>query len=243
MENQYGTYEIQKQLLMNMKDVHKFLTDNNIAYSLCAGSLLGAIRHNGFIPWDDDIDIMMDRYNYDLFIDRKENLYGYEVKKELWTYRIRQIGKSENIPPIDVFVLDNCPDNIILRKVKVFLIRTVQGMLKENICYDNYSALYRFCLRITYLLGLPFSQGMKTELYDCISKICNENDTKYLSCYNSLFSVAAKRYCKDIMKSTKLHDFEDTQFYITEYYDEYLTTQYGDYMIPIEENQRKPLHI
>jgi len=64
-ENQYHTAERQELLLAMMKDVHTFLEENEIVYSLVSGSLLGAVRHDGFIPWDDDIDLMMDRDNYE----------------------------------------------------------------------------------------------------------------------------------------------------------------------------------
>ena len=59
--------ELQLFALEILKDVHQFCTQNNIKYSLYAGTLLGAIRHQGFIPWDDDIDIVMPRDDYNRF--------------------------------------------------------------------------------------------------------------------------------------------------------------------------------
>ncbi len=67
--NEYGLAERQNELLNMLKDVDKILTGNGIAYSLCGGTLLGAIRHKGFIPWDDDVDIMLDRKNYKKMVD------------------------------------------------------------------------------------------------------------------------------------------------------------------------------
>ena len=62
--------DIQMLSLDIMKDVHEFCVENDIKYTLQGGTLLGAIRHDGFIPWDDDIDVMMPRPDYDS-LDRK----------------------------------------------------------------------------------------------------------------------------------------------------------------------------
>ena len=64
IENKYGTLAIQKELLVLLKEFHSFCKRNNIQYSLAYGSLLGAVRHKGLIPWHDDLDIMVDRDNY-----------------------------------------------------------------------------------------------------------------------------------------------------------------------------------
>ena len=64
MKEQLTLKEIQSVNLEIMKDIHAFCVLNGIHYSLAYGSLLGAIRHQGFIPWDDDMDIMMPRPDY-----------------------------------------------------------------------------------------------------------------------------------------------------------------------------------
>ena len=64
----YGTAPYQKELLQLIKDLDAFCEQNGIRYSLAGGTLIGAIRHNGFIPWDDDLDIMLDRDNYNRFL-------------------------------------------------------------------------------------------------------------------------------------------------------------------------------
>ena len=69
MDDKYDIKETQKIILSIMKELHSVLTNNNLKYFLCGGSTLGAIRHNGFIPWDDDLDIMMPREDYDRFLD------------------------------------------------------------------------------------------------------------------------------------------------------------------------------
>lgn len=60
---------LQKVILMIAKDVDKLCKENNIEYYLLGGSCIGAIRHQGFIPWDDDLDIILTRDNYGKFLD------------------------------------------------------------------------------------------------------------------------------------------------------------------------------
>ena len=71
--------EIQAVNLEIMKEIHVFCVNNHINYSLAYGSLIGAIRHKGFIPWDDDIDIMMPHQDYELFSKTFKSSKGYEL--------------------------------------------------------------------------------------------------------------------------------------------------------------------
>lgn len=94
--DKYHTHEVQSTLLEMMKDVHAFCESNKIEYSLCGGTLLGAIRHNGYIPWDDDIDIMMERPHYENFLKEFKGLGNLVLKRELWVWRIQKKQKDES---------------------------------------------------------------------------------------------------------------------------------------------------
>ena len=89
MKNRNSISELQKCILSIMKDIDKFCEENNIQYYLMGGSALGAMRHKGFIPWDDDLDIFMTYSNYKKFLsmfceNTKQNHYyeKYYLQKE-----------------------------------------------------------------------------------------------------------------------------------------------------------------
>ena len=71
--------EIQNVSLEILKDFHKFCVKNNLTYSLDSGTLIGAIRHQGFIPWDDDIDVIMPRKDYDILCKTYRSEKGYKI--------------------------------------------------------------------------------------------------------------------------------------------------------------------
>ena len=98
LDNSYGTLDMQTSLLELLKEFHKFCMANNIKYSLDWGSLLGAIRHKGFIPWDDDLDIMVDRENYEK-IKRQiggKLCYEHGTPEALWIDRVRLVTDSQS---------------------------------------------------------------------------------------------------------------------------------------------------
>ena len=243
--DKYNTSEVQDELLCMMKDIHAFLVRMGIRYSLCGGSLLGAIRHNGFIPWDDDMDIIVDRENFDKLIRAFSKCETYTFARVLWIYRIRRkdSGRSKNIPTIDVFVMDNTPNSPVLRKMKVLFIQLLQGMMKQEVHYADFSLPYRICLGVTHAVGKLFSDDRKYSWYNRVSILGNRKKTQYVSTFNDLFKLVKICYDSDTMEHLQLHRFEDTEFYITEKYDSYLTRQYGDYMTPVAEKDRVPEHM
>lgn len=247
LSKKYGTYEKQKELLGMLKTVHAFLVENEISYSLCGGTLLGAIREGGFIPWDDDVDIMMDRSNYEKFLEtfsKKNMVNGLSLNRVLWVHRIQKKGTTGLfVPTIDVFVMDNSPDNVLIRKVKTILIMFMQGMMKENQNYKNHSFFFKFCLFFTHMVGLLFADSTKFKWYTTIAKIGNGSKTECITGYTDSFNLLTLRYTGNLFDKLINHDFESLVLPITAEYDNYLSTQYGDYMTPPAEENRVPGHV
>ena len=252
--NDYGMAERQIELLQFMKEVDKVFEKNGIQYSLCGGTLLGAIRHNGFIPWDDDLDIMCDRHNFEKMLSLFNS--GVDVisftdsmlviKRILWVYRIQRKEDHRDglsAATVDVMVMDNCPDNSLVRIFKVMMIKILQGMMHEKLEFDGKSFFMKLCLIVTFALGKFFSDAFKFRIYNRVSQIGNKKKTQFLTGYNDLFKTLNCRYDGNLMQYIVKHPFEDTVFPITHKYDSYIKTQYGDYLTPPPENERVPIHI
>lgn len=244
---EYGTEKRQAELLKMLKDVDVYFRKWNITYSLAAGSLLGAVRENGFIPWDDDVDIMVDRDNYNKITEvfSRENSFEYILKRVLWIRRIQRCDeKNEGLsaPTIDIFVMDNSPENNFIRKIKLLLIKVLQGMMKKDISYNNVPLFYKLSIGITHLIGLPFSDETKFKWYEKVAQIGNEHDSDHLGMYYDPFEYLDRRYKSTTFDKMEYHKFEDTELPITSEYDSCLSVAYGDYMTPPPEAERVTVH-
>ena len=260
--NEYGVAERQERLLDMMKDFDLFMTEHKIRYSLCGGTLLGAIRHQGFIPWDDDVDVIMDRSNFEKLVTTFQSLGNqvaiqrdgqtspteYVFSRTLWIYRIVVKGNEgdENVasvPTIDVFTMDDSPDSIFVRKMKTLAIQALQGMMRKRPVLSNYAPFYRICLIVTYVMGKFLSDAVKFKMYDAVSKIGTGKRASKLTAYNAIYQFLDLRYEPDILDSFERRPFEDALLPVMGGYDSYLTTQYGDYMTPPPPEERISKHI
>jgi lipopolysaccharide cholinephosphotransferase len=135
LQDSYGILDLQNVILNIAKYIHDFCEAHGIQYCLMGGSALGAKRHSGFIPWDDDLDIFMTPDNYELFRDKfnqfgdKGMYYLQELgvsKGKVITAKVRlnnsyyeeDIIKDWKIHHgiyVDIFILHTCPDNKIKR--------------------------------------------------------------------------------------------------------------------------------
>ena len=245
VENKYGTLEIQQKLLALLKEFHKFCVSNHIKYSLDWGSLLGAIRHKGFIPWDDDLDVMVDRENYEKIKSSIGGKLAYEhgTPDALWIDRIRlDIDTMSNPKPtMDVFVIDNAPDSSLSRKIRVALIRALQGMLKSEPNFKKGNIFYKAATFVTFLVGRCFSRTTIIAWYNALSQLSNKKPTKMKASYNTIFEDVPKLRHPEVIGEYQLVPFEDTEVYVTKGYHQTLVDLFGpNYMTPV---YREPIHI
>lgn len=247
IENKYGTLAYQQKLLDLIKRFDKFCTDHAICYSLSDGSLLGAVRHNGFIPWDDDLDIIIDRPNLNKLRQATDfKAYGIALEREYWIDKVRSTtGGDANgyQPTIDVFIMDRAPQTKIHQTLKTLVLRSLQGMMKPAPHYAQYSWGEKILSFALYLLGRLFPADVKFWLYQKISMAYGGRQSPYCSCYNEPFHYVGILHKGPVMDSLKRHPFEDTELPIIRGYHDFLTKIYGDYMTPPPVQEQRPLHM
>lgn len=234
----------QEKLLAVMKEVHSLCQSNNIKYSLCCGSLLGAVRHEGFIPWDDDMDIVFERKEYEKFVRHFPEKASLKILQDIWVPRIVSNTEPQNSKIcIDIFIFDNVPDNAFLARLKVFCLKILQGTLKYDVDYSRYTFKEKLLVGGTQIIGkiLPFK--LKCGMYSAISQWGNKRVTAAVNAYNDLYKFLNIRYPRSIINQYEKTEFEDTELFIMNGYDEYLSLQYGDYMTLPPEEDRCPQHM
>ena len=253
---------IQLELLKYVKEICE---NNGIEYFLIDGTLLGAVRHKGFIPWDDDLDIAMVREDYEVFINLVSNQindlyflqtwntdpnYGFPYAKLIKKNTVYQEAVScetgiKNGVFIDIFPIDSCGCAKEMNTLKYVYLNKVL-LMKCN--YKPWLATNAKNSKWKYYPFILASKIFSREYI--ISKL--ESITKK---YNSIYKNS--NYCfenfggdfsnlifdKYIVDNLDKLQFEGDEFYVPQYYDDYLKIMYDNYMIlpPIDQrgNQHK----
>ncbi|MDE7406229.1 MAG: HAD-IA family hydrolase [Clostridiales bacterium] len=244
-----GLLEFVKGKLLEIMDfIHDVCVKENIKYSLSGGTMIGAVRHKGFIPWDDDIDITMLREEYNRFASVVKDYCDKSGKFEFFLYRRTPRVKFAKDPiwgdkqiggiKVDIFLLDNLPDDMRKRKRFLLKLKVLQGMMhKGKINWSRFSFKNKLRLLGTKILGAGRSLDSIVKSYFKVSARYNDQQTQDKFISNDLFAVCHIAYRKEWVSDVILSAYEDREYNIFAGYDSFLRVRYGDYMQlpPVEQ--------
>lgn len=267
--------EITPQLLRQMQliqleillEVDRVCRKHAIPYSIDGGTLLGAVRHKGFIPWDDDIDVIMLRDDYERFFQLSRSEQELDTKRFFLQehrtdsgYRVgyTRIRRNNTVYQraghehmnyhqgvfIDIFILDNVPNNKILRvlhRTACFINRKI--LWSESGKHIAKNALWRSWFAIVSLI--PAEWAFRSN--DAIARLCNRRNTNLIR--HNTHPYPNPKVCgygipSELMRSFTEIEFEGHPFMAVSEYEQYLTLLYVDYMtLPPEEKQKPHIRL
>lgn len=263
--------KVQLAQLEIANEIKRICDENEIHYFLDSGSLLGAVRHKGFIPWDDDMDFGMLRVDYERFL----KIAPVKLKKEYYLQtwhtdpyypfafaKVRKRGtvyqeaamahcRAQNELYVDVFPYDHFPDNVRLqrRQGRCIMLYRYAILMKRGVKpWINHTGRFeRFLVICKYIPFIVFSVFHNTD--KMISKI-----EPIMSKYNKMqtakyYPQGSSAYGKWTISASCLNKyvdlpFENTSFRAPYQYKRYLKETYGDYMkLPPKEKRENHHHI
>lgn len=250
--------ELQSELLSMLKNIGPWFASHGIRYSLSDGSLLGAVRHKGFIPWDDDLDIYMPRPDYERWLSLSEEFkaetgFGISTFRDGTYYypfskvtnpaiRAQELTISESYSGylwIDVFPVDGVPSNereyeklVSWRWFREKLINLALTKGSKNKCKAAFKAVVQPVFR---LLVNPVKLASKI---DARCKSIDFETAERVACPVFGVTFKGKSIPREKFERVVMLPFGDTEQPCMSCWDEYLAKSYGNYMqLPPEEKR------
>lgn len=255
--------DLQTKMLEMMNWFHTFCIDNDITYYMIGGTMLGAARHQGFIPWDDDIDIGIPRKDYDALVGLSASLRNAGSRYLIESYKDGNIDyqyayakvydtsttliENRRSKPkrglfIDVFPLDGISGETREEAVSNFaVINKKLNMLAARTCDVRKGRSWWKNIAVKVVGLLPDSIMRYTKMIDELEAMCRLNDFYSSKYAGNLIGMWRDREImpRAFFGNPVLYRFENSSFYGVEKVDEYLKNVYGDWrkLPPIEKQK------
>lgn len=253
-EKMCGLEMLHKDCLDILKAIDSIAKKNQIKYSTYSGTMIGHIRHKGFIPWDDDVDMLMTRDNFDKFFTLWQDTKYFKLLTPLSykgdfvdaIYRIvnykrqyKNFGDFNLYPElshpwVDVFVLDKAPKNKLKFKLHSFHLKVLYALMsskKKLNVHLKRPLVERVGMFFFKVCGKPFKLNYLYARFCKVSKKYNDAPHQILHASNSMLDVDARIDFADI-KDTHYLPFAGTKLQCYIGYDHIMRESYHDYMEP-----------
>lgn len=248
---------LHQEMKSMLDDIVKVCNENNIRYYLDGGSLLGAVRHKGFIPWDNDIDIMMPYKSYCKFLQIAQKELGnqYFVQNAdtdpCWNRAYTTIRKQNTTMMYPhhtrfhahqgIFV-DVFPFTFFRSRIDYIFKKIVLSFSNYVVMDDFYYATYELlklergkwgmlCLRLFQKIPIKIRRNLHRKMVEFIINKPSKHRAYFAQVWCTISPIQSK---KCLIGQQSIVTFEGTEYYSVPDYDSYLTTLYGDYMTPIK---------
>ncbi len=261
------TPELLRELQLKQLDMlcyfRDFCKENGLTFYLIGGGLIGALRDGGFVPWDDDVDVMLPRADYEKLpkLWKEKHANGrfrlLKTDDEVFTgnifttitdtnYTMVKANQTDvDIPHglvLDVFPLDVCPDGRFARKMQ-YIWTMLYSLFLAQIVPENHGGMLGFGSKV--LLGIFRGDKIRRRIWRC----CERHMSKYKLSENKCVTELCSgphwmkiEYPKRIYEGCDTVTFEGLEIPCMKGYDEYLTMVFGDYMTPPPKEKQVPHH-
>ncbi len=245
--------DTQAELLILLEEFDRICRQNNIKYSLHGGTLLGAIRHKGFIPWDDDIDVTLERKEYKklakCFNEQSKDFQIIETYLHMPKMVRKRFGKDTVFAWIDIIVYDYITEKPLGRKCKIGLSLAFEAMCRDKSTIrlsvnKGHNPFKMAFFWMAYIIGKPFSYNTKYGWYNqfCEKMLCGKKEWIYRS-NDSMFGMSIKTRASWMTEYIDI-PFEGRLFMVMKDYHEVLVSIFGDnYMVPVQDGAKRDVHL